>query len=283
MHEDFKFLLLELWADELENRALAETRTTHLRHGIHMAQNCFQIRILGYANPKSNHSSGVFQEIYYVRHRRNRPHLRRITLSIWFSNWNDRKKEREIEINVLKELRQGLVHDSSDVQYNIRMRERARAACEKIISFMESPPVYHDSLGVNFAAAFQIAATANQTSAYENLKSRGLHTISNDSLRKKIIDLFDLSYTHIHESESRHGDLFFNFLVHFNASRFDSPHPYRAMKPLNYPALMKDGEYEYYLRVLIFYNDYILNESRDILKNISALISAIDEELARLE
>ena len=135
-----------------------------------------------------------------------------ITLSIWFSNWNDRQKEREIEINILKELREGLVHDSIDVQYNIRMREKARAACAKTISLMENPPGYHDSLDVNFATAFQIAGTDNQTSAYENLKSRGLHTITNDSLRKKIIDLYDLSYTHIHESESRHTDLFFNFL-----------------------------------------------------------------------
>ena len=46
---------------------------------------------------------------------------------------------------------------------------------------------------------------------------------------------------------------------------------------------MKDKEYKYYLGLLIFYNDYILNESRDILKNITVLINSIDQELTRLE
>jgi len=206
-----------------------------------------------------------------------------ITLSIWFSNWNDQQKDLQIEINILKEFREGLGHDYEDVQFNIQLRENAKAACVRILSLMADPLQYHDSLDHYFSTALQLTRTTVKTSAYENLKSRGLHTITNDDLRAKIIDLYDLSYQSIHESERRHEDLFFNFLVGFNAKRFNATNPYAVMKPLDYPVLMKDREYRYYLNVLIFYNDYILDESKSISKMITDLMSRIDKETANLE
>jgi hypothetical protein len=206
-----------------------------------------------------------------------------ITLSTWFSNWNEAQQERAIEINILRELREGLVNDAEDVEFNIRIREDARAACAKILSFMERPPKYHDSLDVYFATAFQLTGTLIKTSAYENLKSRGLYIITNRSLRAKIIDLYDLRYKHIHESEGHHEDLFFNFLIPFNSERFHSTDPWRAMKPINYGDLMTDKEYKYYVGVLIFYNDFILDESKAVLKEIESLTRSIDQEVRRLE
>jgi hypothetical protein len=206
-----------------------------------------------------------------------------ITLSLWFSDWNEEKKDRKIEVNILNELRRGLVNDAEDIRYNIKTREGAQTACIKILSLMEQKSPYHDSLDTYFAKCFQVTGTMAKASPYENLKSRGLHTITNDSLRTRIIDLHDLSYTHIHQSEKSHSDLFFNFLVHFNATRFHSSNPWKEMKPVNYSQLMADKEYKYYLDLLIFYNDYILGESRGILKNIDELTMHIDKELNRLE
>lgn len=206
-----------------------------------------------------------------------------ITLSIWFSNWNEQQKDLQTEINILREFRQGLVHDYEDVQFNIQLRENAKAACVRILSLMANPSQYHDSIDHYFSTSLQLATTTVKTSAYENLKSRGLYTITNDEARTKIIDLYDLSYESIHGSEARHEDLFFNFLVEFNAKRFNSTNPYAVMKPLDYPLLMKDKEYRYYLNVLIFYNDYILDESRAISEKITDLMSSIDKEIVNLE
>jgi hypothetical protein len=120
-----------------------------------------------------------------------------ITLSLWFSNWNDDKKEREVEVNLLKEFRQGLISDAEDVRFNISVREGARAACKEVITLMETKSPYHDSLDILFAKCFQLTGTLTKTSPYENLKSRGLQTIKNDTLRTKIIDLHDLAYHHV--------------------------------------------------------------------------------------
>ena len=206
-----------------------------------------------------------------------------ITLSLWFSNWNEDRKDRTIQVNILKELRGGLIHDARDVRYNISVRENARAACIQMLSLMERNTPYHDSLDVYFARCFQLTGTMAKTSPYENLKSRGLYTITNDSLRSKIIDLHDVLFEHIHQSEKNHHDLFFGFLVHFNAKRFRSSNPWEKMKPVNYSKLIHDQEYKYYLDLLIFYNDYILQESTSILTDIEVLTQSIDMELQRLE
>jgi hypothetical protein len=55
------------------------------------------------------------------------------------------------------------------------------------------------------------------------------------------------------------------------------------MKPVNYAKLMTDSEYKYYLRVLIFYNDYIVNESKAILTDIEKLVTNVDQEIQRME
>ncbi len=143
--------------------------------------------------------------------------------------------------------------------------------------------MYHDSLDTHFSTSLQLTGTTVKTSAYENLKSRGLHSITNDELRTKIIDLYDLFYEGIHESESRHEDLFFNFLVVFNVKRFNSTNPYGVMKPVDYQLLMMDKEYRYYLNVLIFYNDHILDESKNISREITNLTSSIAQEISILE
>lgn len=202
-----------------------------------------------------------------------------ITLSIWFSNWNDSRREREIEISILRELREDLSDDSIDVADNITLRERAIIASRRILDFSANQIAYNDSLNKYFSASLNITTTLAKTSAFEHLKSRGFQTITNDSLRAKIIAIYDIAYPHIHQSESRHEDLYFNFLIHFNAKRFDSSNPYENIKPLNYQSLMQDHEYKYYLRILIFYNDFILNESRSILKSQTSLRETIASEL----
>jgi hypothetical protein len=46
---------------------------------------------------------------------------------------------------------------------------------------------------------------------------------------------------------------------------------------------MNDQQFKYYLEILIFYNDYILGESRQILADIDILAKNIDKEPERLE
>ena len=181
-----------------------------------------------------------------------------VSLSIWFSNWNEARRDRAAEIKILKELKSGLLHDEQEVLGGIDSRQNAIKACKHIIGMMDADIVYHDSLNGYFSTAYLTWGTEVRTSAYESLKSRGVNAITNDSLRMKIIDLYDIAYENIQGNEKLHHDLFFNFLVHFNAKRFNSSNPFESMRPLDFGALMHDADYRYYLKLLIFYNDFLL-------------------------
>jgi hypothetical protein len=206
-----------------------------------------------------------------------------ITLSLWFSNWNDSRKAREVEIKLLREFRTGLSKDLEDVRHTLFTKQRSINSCLRILDLMDTHLSHHDSLNRHFSFALEMTETLETESAYESLKAMGLHTITNDSLRIAIINLYDVSYPALHSSENRHGDLFFNFLVEFNSRRFDSSNPFKAMMPLDYHRLMLDKEYKYYLNILIFYNQFILNQSTAIAKEIKSLIARIDRKIPARE
>lgn len=205
-----------------------------------------------------------------------------ITLSIWFSNWNEARKEREVEVAILIELKAALVSGLDDIKFNIDARKTAIRACESILALMEDPLEYHDSLANYFSSSLGLVGTQVKNSAYENLKTRGLHILTNDSLRIKIVNLYDVTYPFLRESESRHDDLFFNYLVEFNSTRFDSTNPFEPMRPLDYRRLMEDQKYKYYLKLLIFYNTFIMNGSIDGANEITDLINSIETEIRNI-
>lgn len=206
-----------------------------------------------------------------------------ITLSLWFSNWNETRKERDLELKLLKELRTGLVQDSLDTQGNIELRNQAKAASERILAFIEQKTPYHDSLNVYFPRSLQFASTMATTSAYETLKSHGLQVITNAELRARIIQLYDIGYETIHISEERQADLYHNHFVPFNSKYFHSTHPYQPMKILDYNGLMTDPQYKYNLNINIAYNDFVLAQSEALMTKIKELVAAIDTEIEKMQ
>lgn len=202
-----------------------------------------------------------------------------VTLSIQFSNWNDSRRLREEEHLILKGLRASLKRDLQEVNSNLQARSRAKKACETILQLSRTAVVFPDSLDATFAAAYQTRSTDNETSSYENLKSKGFDLISNDSLRLTIIALYDTKYPRIHDSEQIHRDLFFNTLIQFNSTRFNTSNPIVAMKPMDYNKLLNDIQYRYYLNVLIFYNEFLIGLDEETIVEIKNILSRIEMEI----
>lgn len=205
-----------------------------------------------------------------------------VTLSLQFSNWNDSRRIKREELQILKQLRSSFERDLEDVNSNREGRSNAKKACQTILQLRDNAVVYHDSLDAIFGVAYEIRGTANETSSYENLKSKGFDLISNDILRLAIIDIYDTKYQHIHDSEAIHSDLFFNTLVQFNSTRFNTTNPQGAMKPMDYDKLIRDPQYRYYLNVLIFYNDFQIRQDGEIINEIKDIMSRIDREIRNL-
>ena len=122
-----------------------------------------------------------------------------ILIALQINNWNEWRKERVKEKEVLTDL---LINMESNVQ---QMETRLATMSEWqnssliIIDVIENRRPYHDSLGRHFHRSERGFGSADKLSyaGYEALKNVGFDIISNRSLKKGILNLFESSYTNL--------------------------------------------------------------------------------------
>ncbi len=120
-----------------------------------------------------------------------------ILLALQVNNWNERQKTRDLEIKYLKEIKEEINITKNEIQTDHdrhveAMRETINVR-NQIINKLPLNDSLVQSLGI-INADFQVYP---KTAAFDNLKSIGLNIISNDTLRSKIADLYQLRYQRI--------------------------------------------------------------------------------------
>jgi Family of unknown function (DUF6090) len=117
-----------------------------------------------------------------------------ILIALQVDNWKDDRNTRLKELKVLHEL-------SSELLGDLKTLDETQKRCEDVISALGTLQMhlykklaYHDSLNNQaFKMVYQIRYEYRK-SAFENLKSIGVELISNDSLKKMLIELYEYSY-----------------------------------------------------------------------------------------
>ena len=117
-----------------------------------------------------------------------------VTFAFLLDSWNQNKNERLTEKTILIEIYNGLERDSIDLandEETIKYNFKAVNYFRKIVDNNE---VDNDSLATYYFYLTRDVVAIQNTSGYETLKSVGLEIIENDSLRKTIIDLYEVRY-----------------------------------------------------------------------------------------
>ncbi len=117
-----------------------------------------------------------------------------VTFAFLLDRWNQNNNERLTEKTILTEIYNGLERDSIDLhndEKSIKYNLKAINYFRKIVDNIE---VDNDSLATYYFFLTRDFVTVQNTSGYETLKSVGLEIIENDSLRKTIIDLYEVRY-----------------------------------------------------------------------------------------
>lgn len=117
-----------------------------------------------------------------------------ITLAIAFENWNSERNERREELALLGELKSNLEENQKILKLMIAANERSIVSYEHVIAHIGERKPYSDELAPHFARLDNWASPYLTSSAYETLRGRGLDLISDRSLRRKIVNLFEVNY-----------------------------------------------------------------------------------------
>ena len=111
------------------------------------------------------------------------------------SNWNDNRSSRQSENKILVELKNSIGNDVKDFKVNIGGNKLSLRADAIFRDLIDNIDVNQDSISLMYLALFRDYIPIINKSAYESFKSNNLKTITNDSLRLQIIELYDYHYS----------------------------------------------------------------------------------------
>jgi hypothetical protein len=117
-----------------------------------------------------------------------------ILIALSINNWNEERKESIQENQLLKELSLNLQSNIEEFNQNIKFQNIRIQGIDFILHHLENDKPYHDSLSIYFRDLIYLEQITISRSAYETLKSIGLKNIRSDSLRREIIELFEMNY-----------------------------------------------------------------------------------------
>ncbi|MCI5082234.1 MAG: DUF6090 family protein [Saprospiraceae bacterium] len=202
-----------------------------------------------------------------------------ITMAIWFNNWNETRKAQTTEIKSLKELRNALQQDVYDIQDNILGFKYRVDLYEDIIEHIESNTPFGDSLKTRLSLMMGITTFIPNTGAYETLKSRGLETITDDSIRLSISLHYDYHYESIQASERRH---FLHRQEYIKPQVLQKLDFSNQLHPVNSEDLLHDFEFKQIIYWAYLTDGGMQDRYENMLKKCTSLIQLLNQEIEEL-
>ncbi len=126
------------------------------------------------------------------------------------NNWNENRRNDNSEDKILIEISNGLEKDLDDIKQNVIGHKLGISACNYFRKAFVGKNVEPDSLIFHFSKLTRDFVLIQNIAGYETLKSQGLELIKNDSLRLKIISLYEYDYPSLRKLEEEYSEMQFH-------------------------------------------------------------------------
>jgi hypothetical protein len=206
-----------------------------------------------------------------------------ILIALSVNNWNENRKENNIENKILVEISKGLKEDLIDIKSTISQHRAGLKACKYYYDIFTNKQVQPDSINYYYTYLTRGLLAIQNNSGYESLKSRGLELIKDDSLRNDIIKLYEQDYPFIMKLQEQdpegnfHDSYFKEINNHISPNLiFNSNGEMESIKlPLNVSETEQKKILSYLWKIK---NDrtFILSTYSQVLENLLLLQSNID-------
>ena len=204
-----------------------------------------------------------------------------ISLAISFSNWNERRAAKVVEMETLKELKDGLEKDLQDIKVNILGHGGRVKAYQWVIDKWEAKAIHLDSLETVLPFFIGTTTFITNTAPYEMLKSRGLEIISNDSLRLDLLTYYDITQEWIVNNEQRHINHHREYIkpLLLKHMRYRE----RRYRVVDVALLLADEQISPILQWAHRNDSYILGLYHQAERDVENLINLLSEEIDQLK
>ncbi len=205
-----------------------------------------------------------------------------ILIALSINNWNEQRKESILELEMLNGLSNDLANNKVKITNMISRDSLIIDGNQHLLTLLKDDNSdFNDSLQFNFGNINRYDVFFPQAMAYESLKSKGFHTLRNDSLRTNIIELYDEIYfinSHIRELKSK----IYTGSIEMMNKRLFTTKDINHKVPNNFKELKKDTEFLNTLSHITAENENFQGYAKTML-NITILVkSEIDNEIKKL-
>jgi hypothetical protein len=125
-----------------------------------------------------------------------------ILIALQINTWNEARKSKELELNVLAEISQNLGEDIISLENDVNLNEGAIKNVQAIKNALALNQPMTDSLQRRFGLITFNATYTLKWSGYKNLSNIGFHILTQDAIRESITNLYETHYSFIKEREA---------------------------------------------------------------------------------
>ncbi|MCP4801501.1 MAG: hypothetical protein GY891_01435 [Bacteroidetes bacterium] len=125
------------------------------------------------------------------------------------NNWNENRRDARSENKILTEISNGLEKDLDDIKLNVGGHKTGISACNYFRKAFVDKNIETDSLMYHYFNLTRDFVSIQNIAGYETLKSKGLELIKNDSLRLKIISIYEYDYNTLRKLEEEYSEMQF--------------------------------------------------------------------------
>lgn len=204
-----------------------------------------------------------------------------ILVAFALDNWNDTRKENEIEKELLEQFKEDLTSDVESITEVNHWYQKTIYSCEVLVDHLKNRKPFHDSLKIHFDLWNDFETLHINSGAISNLNSRGVELISNTSLRNHILQMYNQQLPFGLKSNNyfREDHVHMSYKVHLE--RIEPILWRESAMPNDYNALFED-------QVFINHVQWIKNAAmfnkegnEELIVEIYSLLGFIDQELKK--
>jgi tetratricopeptide (TPR) repeat protein len=130
-----------------------------------------------------------------------------ILIALQINNWNEQRKEKQLEINAMSEVRDDLVNSMIDINQNLRLMGDWLESAWRIKRLINTSEVFPDSLGIDLLKMTRDEYLFTNSKTYTALKSAGFKVIKNDTIRRELDYLYEAVYPRLAPMTSIEPDI----------------------------------------------------------------------------
>jgi len=209
-----------------------------------------------------------------------------ILLAFAINSWNEERKEVHRQVKTLEDLKDDLqmnVINTKQGLHYIKLFENCSLALMDIIDNDASYETHMDTI---FGQFHNVWDPDFSNGAYENLKSQGVNLVSNDSLKRNIVDIFEVQTDILDESR-------INRQYHYNISvvlpmitKYFKKNPEQRgfnLHPTDYEAMLADQQFYNMCSILASTNHANARTYRRFIEKAEQLMVDISDEIKELK